>query len=181
MVYLAFDERLERRVAIKSIHPGKELSEARRERLLREARSAARLSHPSIAQVYDILSRDGRDYIVMEYIEGRSLSALLMDGPLEVSRAVDLGRQIAEGLAAAHGMGIIHRDLKAENILVTSADVVKILDFGLAKNVDPEREETSLTQDGVVMGTSRAMSPEQATGGRLDPRSDLFSLGSLLY
>jgi len=181
VVYLAFDERLRRRVAIKSIHPDRELSPARRERLLREARSAAGLSHPAIAQVHDILSVEGRDYIVMEYVEGRSLSAVMLDAPLEISRAVGLARQVAEGLAAAHAMGIVHRDLKADNILVTPRGVVKILDFGLAKNVDPEVEETSLTQDGVVMGTSRAMSPEQAVGGTLDPRSDLFSLGSLLY
>ncbi len=181
VVYLAFDERLQRRVAIKTIHPDRELSETRRQRLLREARSAARLSHPSIAQVYDILSEGGRDHIVMEYVEGQALSSVLLEAPLEIERAVSLARQVAEGLAAAHALGIVHRDLKPENILVTPRGGVKILDFGLAKNVDPGRDETSLTQDGVVMGTSRAMSPEQATGGRIDARSDLFSLGSLLY
>lgn len=180
VVYRAYDTRLDRHVAIKSIHPSKELSETRRQRLLREARAAAGLNHPSIAQVYDILSEGDRDYIVMEYVEGVSLASLLIKGPMETTRVIDLGRQIAEGLAAAHVQGIIHRDLKAENILVTPNGRVKILDFGLAKRFQ-SCGETSLTQDGVVMGTSRAMSPEQARAETLDARSDLFALGSLLY
>ncbi|MCG6963122.1 MAG: protein kinase [Acidobacteria bacterium] len=181
VVYLAWDERLRRRVAIKSIHPGKELSDERRERLLREARAAAGLSHPAIAQVFDILLENGRDYIVMEYVEGRSLTSLLGDRTIDIEQAVDIGRQIAEGLAAAHQHGIVHRDLKSENIIISPGGQVKILDFGLAKSLDPEEGEVSLTEDGVVMGTSRAMSPEQARGGSIDHRSDLFSLGSLLY
>jgi len=181
VVYRAHDTRLDRDVAVKSIHPSKELSETRRQRLLREARAAAGLNHPSIAQVYDILSQGDRDYIVMEYVEGVSLAALLVKGPLAPARVLDLGRQIAEGLAAAHRRGIIHRDLKAENILVTPGGKVKILDFGLAKRFEGQGGETSLTQDGVVMGTSRAMSPEQAQAKELDARSDLFALGSLLY
>jgi len=177
----AWDERLRRWVAVKSIHPSKEISNERRERLRREARSVAGVNHPAVTQVYDIVSEDGRDYIVMEFIEGRSLTEHLLDAPFDPLRAVDLGRQIAAGLAAAHSRGVVHRDLKAENILVTSVGQVKILDFGLAKQLDPDAKEDSLTQDGVVMGTSRAMSPEQAEGRRVDHRSDLFSLGSLLY
>ncbi len=179
-VYLAMDERLGRRVALKSVHPDRELSPERRERLRREARAAAAISHPAVAQVHDIVENvDGRDWVVMEYVEGRSIAAMLAHGPLDPVVAVRYGRQIAEGLAAAHAHGIVHRDLKAENVLVTPDGRVKILDFGLAKRLDSD--ETSLTEEGMVMGTTRAMSPEQARGERVDGRSDLFSLGSLLY
>ncbi|HHQ48019.1 MAG TPA: serine/threonine-protein kinase, partial [Acidobacteria bacterium] len=181
VVYRAYDTRLDRHVAIKSIHPAKDLSETRRQRLLREARAAASLNHPSIAQVYDILSVGDRDYIVMEYVDGTPLASKMIKGPMDPGQVLDLGTQIAEGLAAAHSHGIIHRDLKAENILVTRSGRVKILDFGLAKRFEAGDDETSLTQDGVVMGTSRAMSPEQAQAKELDARSDLFALGSLLY
>ncbi|NIA11617.1 MAG: protein kinase, partial [Nitrospiraceae bacterium] len=181
VVYLAFDERLKRNVAIKSIHPGKEVSSQRRERLLREARAAAQLTHPSIAQIYDILSIDGRDFIVMEYVDGQTLTRLLGQKPIELQQAVDIARQIAEGLHAAHARGIVHRDLKPENIIITPGGDVKILDFGLAKTLDPGSSEVSLTADGVVLGTSSAMSPEQAEGKQVDQRSDLFSLGSLMY
>ncbi len=181
VVYLAFDERLRRNVAIKSIHPNKDVSSKRRERLIREARAVAQLTHPSIAQIYDILSVDGRDFIVMEYVEGRTLTRLLSAAPLELQEAVDISRQIAEGLHAAHAHGIVHRDLKPENIMLTTSGHVKILDFGLAKNLDPALDDVSLTADGVVLGTSSAMSPEQAEGRPVDQRSDLFALGSLMY
>ncbi len=180
-VYKAWDDRLQRWVALKSLHPDREISPERRERLQREARAAGGLNHPAIAQVFDIVNDGSMDWIVMEYLEGRSLAVTLLDGPLAPDYAVDLARQIAEGLAAAHEAGIVHRDLKAENVMVTRGGRIKVLDFGLAKRVDTAREEDSLTQDGVVMGTSRAMSPEQAQGHEVDGRSDLFSLGSLLY
>lgn len=180
-VYEAWDERLRRSVAVKCIHPAKELSPARRERLLREARAAAGLSHPAVAQVHDVLSHDGRDYIVMEMVEGESLAARLATGPLPLRNGLEIARQIADGLDAAHARGIVHRDLKAENVIVDARGRVKILDFGLAKSTDPELKEESLTQEGMVMGTSRAMSPEQASGRPVDTRSDLFALGSLLY
>ncbi len=180
-VYEAWDERLQRSVAIKCIHVAKELSPDRRERLLREARSAAALTHRRIAQVYDVVEHEGRDYIVMELVQGTSLATRIATGQLPVADALDIGRQIAEGLEAAHERGIVHRDLKADNVLIDGRGQVKILDFGLAKSTDPERREESLTEEGVVMGTSRAMSPEQASGRPVDTRSDLFSLGSLLY
>lgn len=178
-VYRAWDEVLERRVALKCIRPGKEHSEERRERLRREARSAAGLDHPTIARVYDFFQEGSVDHIVMELVEGQSLSTVLLTAPLAPPMALGIARQICEGLAAAHARGIVHRDLKAENVMVTESGKVKILDFGLAKRL--EADEDSLTQDGIVMGTSRAMSPEQARGKPVDHRSDLFSLGSLLY
>ena len=180
-VYEAWDERLQRSVAIKCIHVAKELSPDRRARLLREARSAAALTHRRIAQVYDVVEHEGRDYIVMELVQGTSLATRIATGQLPLPDALDIGHQIAEGLEAAHERGIVHRDLKADNVLIDARGQVKILDFGLAKSTDPERREESLTEEGVVMGTSRAMSPEQASGRPVDTRSDLFSLGSLLY
>ena len=178
-VYRAWDEVLERWVALKRIRAGKADSPESRERFRREARAAAALSHPAIVEVYELLEEDGADSIVMELVEGRSLTSILLDGPMDPARAAAIGRQIAEGLAEAHAHGIVHRDLKAENILVTPGGRVKILDFGLAKRLDSAEER--LTRDGTVMGTSRAMSPEQALGRPVDARSDLFSLGSLLY
>ena len=189
-VFLAYDERLERPVAIKQIR--RDIADIARdpnlrERLLREARSAARLSHPNIVQVYDILEAtndandfgDAGDSIVMEYVAGRSLAEMLAPGPLSLSLTVDLARQIATGLAAAHAAGLIHRDLKGENVLVDGEGRARILDFGLAKPLDGH--DASLTEQGAVLGTYRSMSPEQSRGEPADARSDLFSFGVLLY
>ncbi|MCP4897240.1 MAG: protein kinase [bacterium] len=180
-VYLAWDDRLKRKVAIKSIHPNKELSDERLERLRREAQAIAGINHPSVTQVFDILRQDGREFIVMEYVEGQSLTALLTEAPIPAGRAVEIAQQIAEGLSAAHAQGVIHRDLKPENVMLDSSGRVKILDFGLAKSISPDDDQESLTEEGMVMGTSRAMSPEQAKGQEVDERSDLFSLGSIVY
>ena len=180
-VLRAWDERLHRWVAIKSIHPESHLRTEYRERLRREARAVAGLNHPAVTQVYDILTQDETDYVVMELVEGASLAGLMVSGPLPVGQALVIARQIAGGLDAAHRQGLVHRDLKAENVLVTPDGQLKILDFGLAKRFERADGEESLTADGVVMGTTRAMSPEQAQGRQLDPRSDLFALGSLLY
>ncbi|HKV10619.1 MAG TPA: protein kinase, partial [Thermoanaerobaculia bacterium] len=179
-VFLAWDERLERRVAIKRIRRDSGLSPEQRERFRREARMAARLSHSAIVQIYDLVTEDDEDALVLEYVEGRTLAERLAEGRLSTAEALRLCSEIATGLAAAHEAGLIHRDLKAANVLVTGAGHAKILDFGLARPLGTP-EDTALTQQGVVVGTLLSMSPEQARGEELDARSDLFSLGALIY
>jgi predicted Ser/Thr protein kinase len=180
-VFLAYDSRLDRKVAIKRIRPGSEVTSASRERFRREARLAARLSHSAIVQVYDILEDDGSEYIVMEYVEGTTLRDQVREGPMDVRAALEMARELAAGLDTAHRQGIIHRDLKSENVLVSTSGGPKILDFGIAKRFLEGEEEGSLTAENSILGTCRAMSPEQARGEPLDPSSDLFALGVLLY
>ena len=180
-VVLAFDARLQRHVAIKRIHAGRQMNPLARERLRREASAAATLNHPAVVQVYDILEEATGEAIVMEYVEGRTLAQMLARGPLPVQQAVRIARQVAEGLAAAHALGLIHRDLKTQNVMVTASGQAKILDFGLAKRLNPSADDDSLTEDGALVGTRHVMSPEQAKGGTVDVRSDLFSLGVLIY
>jgi tetratricopeptide (TPR) repeat protein/predicted Ser/Thr protein kinase len=179
-VFLAWDDRLRRRVAIKRIRQDAETLPAMRERFLREARAAAGLSHPAIVQVFDLVEDASGDAIVMEYVEGRTLAEHLAAGPLDLPQILRLAHEIAEGLAAAHAAGIVHRDLKAENVIVTTAGHAKILDFGLARAATASPDE-SLTQNGAVIGTFHVMSPEQASGLDVGPLSDLFSFGAVLY
>ena len=179
-VFLAWDERLGRRVALKRIRRDGPVSH-KDERLRREARAAAQLSHPAVVQVHDLLEDASGDVIVLEYVEGRTLRELMADGLPGLPLVLRLAREIAEGLAAAHAAGLIHRDLKAENVMVTPEGHAKILDFGLAKPCSTELQDESLTAQGIVLGTLHAMSPEQARGGEIDARSDLFSFGVLLY
>ena len=179
-VYRAHDERLGRDVAVKRVLSDQKQDVAR-ERLRREARALAKLQHPAIVPIYDILEEEDGDWLVMELVTGARLDDLLLAGPVAWEQAVDYGLQIAEGLAESHDKGILHRDLKTENVIVTEAGRVRILDFGLAKSVAPESQEAALSESGLVVGTLRAMSPEQARGLQLDERSDLFSLGVLLY
>ncbi|HEY2293812.1 MAG TPA: protein kinase, partial [Thermoanaerobaculia bacterium] len=184
-VWRAWDERLERWVALKQIRADVTVRHGR-ERLRREARAVARLSHPAIVHVYDILEGADGDWIVMELVEGGTLRSLLdEEGALPPARAVRLCREIAEGLAEAHAQGILHRDLKTSNVIVGPSGRAKILDFGLAKEIpregDPEIQELTASTPGVILGTAFAMSPEQVLGSPLDERSDLFSLGSLFY
>jgi tetratricopeptide (TPR) repeat protein len=184
-VWRAWDERLRRHVAVKRVL--RDTVAQGRERLRREARAAARLNHPAIVHIYDLIEGDAADWIVMELVSGQSLRQLLdQEGRLEVGRALRLGREIAEGLAEAHARGILHRDLKTANIMVTASDRAKILDFGLAKELHGEGTgsialDPSLSIPGIVLGTCFAMSPEQVMGHGLDARSDLFSFGSLFY
>jgi serine/threonine-protein kinase len=176
-VYRAWDDRLGRAVAVKLIRPESSEDAEARERFRREARSAAALSHPAVVQIYDVVGWGNSEAIVMELVEGVPLSRRIAAGPLPVGLAVGLAGEIAEGLAAAHARGILHRDLKPENIRLTPEGHAKILDFGLARRAD----DPALTRSNVLIGTFRSMSPEQARGLPLDPRSDLFSFGILLY
>ncbi len=186
-VYAGFDERLDRPVALKRIWPGQEEGSTARKRFQREARAVARLHHPAIVQIFDWVESGDGDWIVMELVEGRSLRHLLHEGPLAPGRAARLARDVLVGLAVAHAAGIVHRDLKAENVMVTAdsspgkVEQAKILDFGLARRVAPEASETRISTDGRLVGTLSAMSPEQVRGREVGPRSDLFALGSLLY
>lgn len=179
-VFRAWDERLERQVALKQIRPTTATPNAR-ERFRREARATARLNHPAIVQIHDILETSNCDWIVMELVEGKTVALLLKGGPFEVGQACHLGLQVTAGLVAAHNAGVLHRDLKAENVIVTRDGNAKILDFGLAKSLWSGSWDRSISNEGQVVGTPRAMSPEQAMGHPIDHRSDLFSLGVLLY
>lgn len=178
-VYRAFDETLHRPVAIKRLLPTL-VDQSRALRFRREARMAARLNHPSIVHIYEIVETSGGDWIVMELVEGKTVDRLLREGRIDLARAVRYAREVAEGLAEAHAQGIVHRDLKAANVMVTSSGRVKILDFGLAKTYQGDIDQ-EISTPGTVVGTCHAMSPEQAQGLTVDHRSDLFSLGSLLY
>ena len=187
-VYRARDVSLQREVAVKILPASFSKDADRLRRFTQEAQATAALNHPNILSVYQIGEGNGAPYIVSELLEGQSLRDGLRSGALPVRKAVEYGAQIARGLAAAHGKGIVHRDLKPENIFVTRDGRAKILDFGLAKLVQPERgnaiegETIALqTEAGMVMGTSGYMSPEQARGESLDQRSDIFSFGAILY
>lgn len=181
-VFLGYDQRLKRTVALKRLLPGRETARAR-ERLLREARAVARLNHPNVVQIYDLIEETAGgaagDWLVLEHVDGVRVADLLGDGPLPAGAAVHLAAQVAAGLAAAHERGLIHRDLKSENVLVTRDGQAKILDFGIARFAEPG--VATLTEEGAVVGTWRSMSPEQAESGGVDARSDLFSFGVLLY
>lgn len=180
-VYLAEDTKLGRSTALKIIKPELAGEAERKKRFLREARAAAGLTHPGIATIYEIGEDQGTDFIAMEYVEGRPLSGIIGGSPMDPDRISRIGKQIAEALSEAHQRGILHRDLKPENIQVKSDEQVKILDFGLAKFLETRMDDDYLTTSERILGTIPYMSPEQVEGGALDPRSDLFSLGSILY
>ncbi|HYJ33028.1 MAG TPA: protein kinase [Candidatus Binatia bacterium] len=176
-VFLAEDEKLGRRVALKFLPRMEAADPERRERLKREARALASLSHPGIAAIHALEEHDGRLFLVMEYIEGETLGERLARRPLPVPELIDRALTLAEALAHAHGRGVIHRDIKPGNVLITPEGGTKLADFGLALLGG----ETRLTAEGVSAGTADHMSPEQTRGQTLDARSDLFSLGVTLY
>lgn len=187
-VYLAEDSKLARKVAIKFLPLDLESDKVAKKRLLREARAAAKLDHPNICSIYEIAEEDDRSYIVMQYVEGETLSTKLEHEALDLRESNDIVCQVADALAEAHSQGIVHRDIKPQNVMITPRGQVKVLDFGLAKQVEVEgREqintetETLLSAPGLIVGTAPYMSPEQAKGSGVDARSDLFSLGALLY
>jgi serine/threonine-protein kinase len=189
VVYRATDEKLRRTVALKVLPPGFAADPTRRDRFLREARAAAAINDVNIATVYDAGESNGRLYIAMELVEGESLRTRLASGALQIPDALKIARGIARGLAKAHGKGLVHRDLKPDNVMVNGSLEVKILDFGLAKDVglgsdgtDANAETaTAVTTDGQVLGTPAYMSPEQAAGKDVDARSDVFAFGIVLY
>ncbi len=182
-VYRARDSRLQREVAIKVVRPGVLIDEDARHRFRNEALALARLSHPNIAGVYDFGEVEGMDYLVMEYVPGPSLAQKLSSGPLSVQESLSLAAEIADALEEAHERGVIHRDLKPGNVVLTGKGHAKVLDFGLAKLLEPAGE-TTLSKFGQTrgpIGTLLYMSPEQAEGLPIDARTDLWSLGALLY
>jgi serine/threonine protein kinase len=188
-VYLAQDTSLDRKVAIKFLPEEMQKDTGARARLVREAKAAASLDHPFICKVFETGEFEGKAYIVMEYIEGKDLKETLEGGTLSIREALQMALEIAEALEEAHEKGIIHRDLKPANIMITPRGHVKVMDFGLAKHFLTEGEgditqtitQQSLTEHGAIVGTLAYMSPEQARGEHVDVRSDIFSLGIILY
>ena len=191
VVWKAEDTRLHRQVALKFVPEAGARRTDAVDRHLREARAASALNHPNICSIHDIGEWEGRRFMVMELLEGRGLDKRVGREPLDVDTAIELATQIADALDAAHAKGIVHRDIKPANIFVTDRGHAKVLDFGLAKlSAEPgetpgpdDTTRTSLdaTTPGSVMGTVHYMSPEQALGKTLDARTDVFSLGVVLY
>ncbi len=193
VIWKALDTRLGRHTALKVLPPELTADPERRRRLLREARTAAAVTHPNIATIYEVGEFDGITFISMELVEGRTLRAVIGGRPLPIAEALRLGAEIAEGLARAHHAAIVHRDLKPDNIIIGADGRPKILDFGLAKLVERQQEALrsqlsqqvtrteDVTREGTILGTAAYMSPEQVRGEEVDVRSDIFSFGVVLY
>ncbi|HET6372926.1 MAG TPA: protein kinase [Candidatus Polarisedimenticolia bacterium] len=192
VVYRARDKRLDRNVALKVLPPDLVADPDRRRRFIQEAKAASAVNHPAIAQIYEIEEEGDLSFIVMEYVDGSTLHQLVSRKELDLPSAVEVGIQVADALARAHEAGIVHRDIKADNIMVTKDGHPKILDFGLAKLLGPDLDSAddsrasrmqtqARTQTGMILGTVAYMSPEQARGLPADRRSDIFSFGVVLY
>ncbi len=189
-VFLAEDSRLRRKVALKILLPEVAQDPDRLARFLQEARAASALSHPNAAHIYEVGESNGSHYLAMEYIEGETLESRLTGDPLPLAEIISVASQVAEALEAAHARGIVHRDIKPANLMIGARGHVTVLDFGLAKFLPESAEVASgasqiatqfMTSGGVVLGTVAYMSPEQALGRAVDPRTDLFSLGVVIY
>ncbi len=183
-VYLATDTRLSRSVAIKILPATTSADAEAQQRMLREARLIATIEHPNVCTIYEIGEENAQPYIVMQYVQGETLAQRMRRGRLSLAEAVDIGRQITAALSEAHKRGIVHRDIKPGNIMLSSSGVVKVLDFGLAKSfmrAPDDATEIVISRADVVSGTTPYMSPEQLLGEPLDGRSDIFSLGIVLY
>ena len=185
-VYRAKDTRLDRTVAVKVLPAHLSSSAESRQRFEREAKTISQLSHPHICALYDVGNQDGVEFLVMEYLEGETLSERLLKGALSVDQVLRYGIEIADALDKAHRQGIVHRDLKPGNVMITKSGV-KLLDFGLAKAVAPTTPQqltslpTALTQEGTILGTFQYMAPEQLEGREADARTDIFAFGCVLY
>src|SRR5918999_5640794 len=183
-VYRAVDERLGRTVVIKILSPELTAREVNLKRFEREAQLASSLDHPNICTIYGLHESDGLHFIAMQYIEGKNVRQLVNGRPLSLESALSIAYQVTDALTAAHSKGIIHRDIKAGNVMVTNRGLVKVLDFGLAKLLEDDRKkgtDVHLTELGVPYGTATYAAPEQATGQKVDHRADIFSTGVLLY
>jgi serine/threonine protein kinase len=191
VVYKARDTVLDRFVALKLLPPERLADPERRRRFLLEAKAASALNHPGIVAVYDLRTIEGQDVIVMELVEGETLEQRLARRRMTLGEALGCAIPLADALARAHAAGIVHRDLKPSNVMVAPGGAIKVLDFGLAKLTEAPfagdeaptlaRGETPLTAERLILGTIAYMSPEQASGGPVDARSDIFALGVLLY
>src|ERR1051325_3123991 len=183
--YVAEHVKMNRQCAIKVMNPSLIHDTESLQRFAREASSAARILHPNVAAVFDYGEAEKIVYLVMEFVDGESLSAILSrEGALEPRRAIDIARQIADGLQAAHELGIVHRDLKPDNVIVArnkaGKEIPKVVDFGIAKALTDSPQD-ALTRSGLVIGTPEYMSPEQLLGDPVDARADIYSLGCILY
>jgi serine/threonine-protein kinase len=176
-VFRAHDRLLERTVALKILHEQYTRDDDYVERFRREARAVAKLAHPNIVTVIDRGEQEGRQFIVFEYVDGPNLKDLTRDGPLEAREAIELTLQVARALSFAHQRGLVHRDVKPQNVLLNDDGQAKVTDFGIARSLDVH----GVTQTGTVLGTSDYIAPEQARGQRVDPKTDIYSLGTVLY
>ncbi len=178
-VFVAHDTKLERKVAIKLLSRRRDASGVLNKRFEREARAEAKIVHPNVVSVHDVGEHEGRPYIVMDYVEGEPLADVIVQTPLSSERVAAIGFGVARALAAAHGHGIFHRDVKPANIIIDGQGIPHLMDFGLARELD--EDDPGITAPGILVGTANYVAPEQARYGTASPAADLYSLGAVLY